>query len=440
MRVGIIGGGVTGLTAAYQLGKQGYQVDVFESAPFLGGQASTFNVGGGKLERGYHHIFMSDYHLVELIQELGLEPRLRWIESSMGFYHAGRTWQFGSPYDLANFRPLSVFDRIRLGLVTLYLQKTKNWSKFENITAKDWLQSRVGKQPYDIVWGPMLRGKFGDQYEKVGMVWLWNKMYLRMASRKRIWDKEQLGYPIGSFSEIFDALYDRICTLGGTVSISSNVQRILVDNDRVSGLEVSSSNKEKEIHHYDAVISTVPSYVFSRLVPTLPERYQFQLSNVTYLPAVLMILVLNQPFTNFYWLNIADRSIPFVGLIEHTNLIDPAHYGGNHIVYISNYPSINSDIYTMGGPELFEYYIPYLQKINPAFNRSWVVDYHHHKVDAAQPIIGVNYSDKIPNMRTPIRGVYLANTTQIYPEDRGTNYSVRLGKQAAEFVIEDTTR
>ena len=151
----------------------------------------------------------------------------------------------------------------------------------------------------------------------------------------------------------------------------------------------------------------------------------------------MLILVLDRPLSPFYWMNIADRGLPFVGIIEHTNMIDKSLYGGRHIVYLSNYPSRESELYQKTGDELLESVLPHLRQVNRAFDRSWVVEYHHHKVDGAQPIIGVNYSQRIPDHRTPVKNLYLANTTQIYPEDRGTNYSVRMGRKVARMVLED---
>lgn len=437
MKVGIIGGGALGLAAAYELGLRGHQAQVFERAPFLGGQASTFEVGGGRLEKGYHHLFRSDKDIINLIHELGLGPKLHWIESKVGLFHGDRVWNFASPKDLLTFRPLGLLDRLRLGLVTLYLQKTRNWRRFEGVTAREWLEKRVGRRPYQVIWEPMLRGKFGKHYDEVSMAWLWGKIYLRVSSRERIWAKEKLGYPIGSFGEIFDVLDRKIREMGGEVHISAGVKRVVMEDGRARGLEVETPGSAPEIRQYDAVIATTPSYVFTRLVPPLPADYQKMLTGVTYLSAVLAILVLDRPLTSKYWLNIADRSMPFVGLIEQTNFVDPSLYGGKHIVYLTNYPATDEPIYQMSPEELLEEYLPHLPRINPDFDRSWIQEYHHHKVDAAQPIIGVNYSQRIPSNRTPIPGLYLANTTQIYPEDRGTNYSVKLGRQVARMVLED---
>ena len=438
MRVGIIGGGAAGLAAAYELTKQGHYAEVFEAAPFLGGQASTFEVGGGQLERGYHHLFVSDTAMTELIHELGLGDQLAWMESKVGFYHSGRIWDFATPMDLLRFKPLTLLQRLRLGLWTFALQKTRNWQKFEGVTAQDWLTRHLGAETYRTIWEPMLRGKFGEYYDQISMTWLWGKIYLRVASREKGLQKERLGYPMGSFGEVFDRLGERIVQQGGAVHISARVNRVAVaDDGGATGLEVQLAGQSAEVREYDAVIATTPSYVFTRLVSDLPPDYLDKLVNVRYLAAVLIILTLDRPLSPKYWLNIADRSLPFVGLIEHTNMIDPARYGGRHIVYLTNYTARESDLYQKNDAELLEDFIPHLQKINPEFDRSWIREYYHHKVDGAQPIIGVNYSQRIPDHRTPIQNLYLANTTQIYPEDRGTNYSVRMGRQVAEMVLKD---
>jgi len=439
MRVGIIGGGVAGLAAAYHLTKQGHFAEVFEQAGFLGGQASTFDVFGGRLERGYHHLFVSDTEITELIDELGLGDKLAWLESSVGFYHGGTIWDFASPMDLLRFKPLPLLSRLRVGLWTLLLQKTKSYRKFEGVTAKNWLSRRMGRKGYEVIWEPLLRGKFGEFYDKIGMTWIWNKVILRVASRKGTGQKEHLGYPMGSFGEVIDYLTVDIERQGGVVHTSATVTKIVDSDGPATSLDVQLIGGTTERRDYDAIIATTPSYVFTRLSPPLPSAYQAQLDGTDYLSAVLMVLVMDRPFTDKYWLNIADPDMPFVALIEHTNLIDRELYGGKHILYISNYPVRGSELYLKSAGELMDLFLPHLQKINHDFDRSWVLEYHHHRVDGAQPIVGINYGDSIPEHRTPLQGLYLANTTQIYPEDRGTNYSVRMGRQVARMVVDDAS-
>ncbi|MEX2431504.1 MAG: NAD(P)/FAD-dependent oxidoreductase, partial [Dehalococcoidia bacterium] len=434
--------GAAGLGAAYELGLRGHHAEVFEGAPFLGGQASTFDVNGVPVERGYHHLFRSDTAMIELIEELGLGPRLKWIDSNVGYFVNGRLWKFTSPTDLLRFGPLPFLDRIRLGLMTLRLQKRKEWRSLEQQTAIEWVRQHAGQKASDVIFEPMLRGKFGEYYDQISMAWLWNKFALRTASRGkglRGKFKEQLGYPTGSFGEIFDVLGNRIQDQGGEVHISTPVQRVVVEDGRAKALEVQL-NGQTERRDYDMLLATVPSYVFPKLVPTLPDDYLGKLTDKTYLSAVLVILVLDRQLSPHYWTYVGDREMPFLGIIEHTNFIPAEHYGGGHIVYLTNYLSRENPMYAMSREELYRAYLPHLKRINPAFDESWVTEYHYHKVDAAQPIVTRGYSERIPDHRTPVPCLYLANTTQIYPEDRGTNYSVRMGRQVARLMEEDGQR
>jgi protoporphyrinogen oxidase len=439
MKIGIIGAGAAGLAAAYELGKAGHQTVVYERAPFLGGQASTFDVGGSPLERGYHHLFTSDTAILELIEDIGLGDRMNWFESSVGILSDdGKIRSLVTPMDLLRFSPLNIIDRIRLGVVTMLLNWRKDWRGLEGVTADEWIRRWAGSGVYDTVWGPLLRGKFGEEnFDKVGMPWFWGKIHTRFASRGKGMTKELLGYPMGSFGEVFEVLADKVRELDGEVHLSASVDRVSVDDGVATGLEVTLGDGESSADSFDAVLATTPSFIFPKLVPPMPDDYAQRLSGVTYMAAVLIILELDRPLTDVYWLNVADRSIPFVGVIEHTNMIDPSLYGGKHIVYLSNYLSIDSPLYAMSHEELLAEYLPHLRKINPDFDDSWVQTSHHHKVGAAQPIIGTRYSERIPDHRTPFERLYLANTTQIYPEDRGTNYSVRMGRQVARLMLDD---
>ena len=464
MRVGVIGAGAAGLAAAYELAKQGHQPVVYERAPFLGGQASTFDIGGARLERGYHHLFTGDTDILDLVREIGLGHQLRYIDSKVGTFYDGKIYDFVTPLDLIKFTPLTLVNRLRLGLLALRLRRMKDWRKVEDITADEWIRRNAGEAVYDIFWGPMLRGKFGAEYYKqVGMAWVWGKINTRFASRGRGMGKEKLVYPIGSFGEVFDVLAQKVVEHGGEVHTSASVTRIVVEDGRATGLyvrptpatwtspepiaaveeEASSDPRsrpeggEAVYQPFEAVIATTPSYIFTRLAPHLPDDYLNKLTAVNYMAAVLMIMVLDRPLSHIYWLNVADRSIPFVGVIEQTNLIGPEHYGGKHIVYLSNYLSTDHPLYKLDREQLLREYLPHIRKINPDFDRSWIKASYHHRVDAAQPIIGASYSSRIPDHRTPFKGVYLANTTQVYPEDRGTNYSVRMGKRVALMVEED---
>ena len=427
MNIGVIGGGIAGLTVAHELGKVGHKVTLFEKEAKLGGQAGTFQVEGEHLERFYHHIFTSDVDIIQLIEELGLGERLLWLDSKVGFFHGGRIYDFVTPVELLKFSPLGLADRVRLGLVSLYLRRYSNWPRMEGVTAREWLTRYGGRRSYEVVWGPLLKNKFGASCDEIGMVWLWGKIHLRLASRRG--EKERLGYLNGSFGLLIDTIKEGIIDRGGEIYTSSPVSRIIVEGDKAVGIQVG-----KQVHPCDIIIATVPSPVFLDMVPRLPAGYAGRLAAVRYQVAMVMALTLKKPLSHIYWLNISDASIPFVALIEHTNFVDPSVYGGKRIVYVANYLSKDSPLYSLSPDELLQEYLPHLRKINPEFEPGWVEGCYLFRDDTGQPIITTNYSSRVPEHATPISRLYLANTTQIYPEDRGMNYSVRLGRRVARMV------
>ncbi len=436
-RIGVIGGGYAGLAAAYELQKAGAHVAVFEKYGRWGGQAATIPLLGTYIEYFYHHLFGGDRHIIGLMEELEIAHTLRWIDSKVGFFTGGKIYDFVTPKDILTFSPLSFPDRLRLGLTSLYLQRLNNWKPLERITAKEWLLKHAGKSVYTQVWEPLLRGKFGDMADQVAMVWLWGKIKLRGESRKGAMAKEKLAYPMGSFQVITDALVNRLKSGGGEMYLNAEVTELLTAPDdprRVVGLVT----RKGERHLFDAIIATVPNYVLDAIAPpSLDDGYRVRLRSVKYQAALVLLMVSKRSMSHIYWLNIADRDIPFVGVIEHTNYVPPKFYQGRHIIYVTNYLDPSDPLYRMGPEELFQEYLPGLRKVNPDFGPDWIEQKFLFRADAGQPVVTLGYGDRIPDHRTPLRGLYLANTTQIYPEDRGTNYAVRLGEQIAKLVAED---
>jgi protoporphyrinogen oxidase len=435
-RIGIIGGGYAGLTAAYELQKQGHAVTVLEKYGQWGGQAATLPLLETRIEYFYHHLFGSDTYILGLMDELGIGDQLRWIESKVGFYYDGQIYDFVTPLDLLRFRPLNLFNRVKLGLMYLYLQQVDDWQRLEQISARDWILRYMGRQIYQRVWGPLLRGKFGDLADQVSMTWLWGKIKVRGSSRQGATATEKLAYPIGSFEIITQALVDRLEAGGADLRVRHEVLDLVTDAD--DPLKVTGVVTKKETIPFDVVIATVPGYNLLEIAPpALDEDYAQLLRAVPYQAAVVLLLVSKKSLSRIYWMNIADRTMPYVGVIEHTNYVPPSEYQGRHLIYVSNYLERDDPRYEMRPSELFELYAPHLKRINPAFDPDWIEKKIVLRADAGQPVITCNYSERIPDHRTPLRGLYLANTLQIYPEDRGTNYSVRLGKNIARMVGED---
>jgi protoporphyrinogen oxidase len=434
--IGIVGGGMAGLTAALRLAQAGERVTLWERGKAFGGQAVAFPVAGSHLEHFYHHLFQSDRQIVALAEELGVGDKLVWLPSNVGYFADGKIWPLNGALDLLRLGFIPFPDRVRLGAVTFYLQKVKNWKRFELVTAHDWLRRALGTRAYERTLGAQLQAKFGRYHDQVAMVWFWGKIWLRTTSRRSPLDQEKLGYFQGSFNTIIDALADGARKAGADLRLGAGPTELRQRADGAWDVALDSG----ETVRCGTVVSTVPSPIMARLVPALPEEYRAKLLGLTYEAAAVAILELDRKLTDIYWLNVADDAIPFTAVIEHTNFVGPEHYGGSHFVYLSKYMEPDHPYFALSEEELIAEYLPYLTRLNPAFEPSWVKRTWVFRERAAQPIVTLNYSAKLPDHRTPLANLYLANTSQIYPEDRGTNYSVRLGNDIAKLVLGDLAK
>jgi protoporphyrinogen oxidase len=439
VNVVVIGGGVAGLAAAYELVRAGHDVRLFEGGPVLGGQVRTFEVGVGRLEVFYHHLFRSDSEVAALIDELGLGADLEWIDSKVAFAAGGRIYPFAGALDLLRFTRVSVLTRLRLGLAALWLRRKTDWQSYEGRRAKDWIERWTGREGYERVWGPLLRAKFGERAADVSMVWFWGKVHLRFASRPGgSLAREQLGYLRGSFGRLVDALVAAIRERGGSVEAGRPAARVLVSDGCVSGVELAPlDGAPSTVVPADAVIATVPSYAFRQIAPPLGDAYEERLEAVEYQWATVLVLALDRPLSAHYWLTMTDEDCPFVVAVEQTNFVPAERYGGRHVVYFSNYCEPGDPIVEETAEQVLARYLPFIRRINPDFDPSWVREQWLFTDRAGQPVVDAQYHERIPPHRTPVRGLYLANTTQVYPEDRGQNYSIRMGRRVARLAVAD---
>jgi len=419
MRIAILGAGFTGLSAAYQLRKLDHKVAIFEKESDLGGLAVGYKEKNWNwsLEKGYHHWFTNDDSVLNLAKEINQKVIVKRPQTDI--FIKGKRLPFDSAFSLLRFPYLSATDKLRLSTALVFLRFIKNYKKLEGQKAYPWIKKFMGEKSMELIWDPLFSGKFGKYKEDIALTWFWARIKKRTPA---------LAYPEGGFKFFAEKLAGEIKRKGGKIYLNTEITEIASLNQKVF---LKLKNRTEE---FDKVIVTLPSPIFSRIAQNLPAEYTSRITSIPHLHAQVLMLNLKEPFMeNTYWLNITDKNFPFLVLVEHTNFMDPKHYGGQHLLYIGNYLPQDHPYLKMTKEELLKKFDPYLKKINPNYQLPTTY-YQLFVAPFAQPIVTIDYPKKIPTFKTPLKNVYLANLDMVYPWDRGTNYAVEMGEKVAAIV------
>jgi protoporphyrinogen oxidase len=425
----VIGAGPMGLMAALELLQAGHEVDVYERDDRIGGMSAHFDFDGLRIERYYHFICKTDAPLFALLRTLGIEDRLRWVDTKMGYFHGGTLHPWGTPTALLRFPKLGLIDKVRYALHVLYTKSVSDWRALDRRNAVDWIRGWVGARAWDVLWERAFQLKFFELRNELSAAWIGTRIK-RIALSRRSLMHESLGYIEGGSEALLEAMVAKIRALGGRIHVGTGIAEVVSDDGRVMGVRIDG-----EVHAFDQVLSTAPIQYVPRLVPGLPAEFSDRIRAIRNIPVACVILKLRHAITDNFWLNISDAGIEIPGLIEYSNL-NPGTREGEHIVYAPFYMPTTHPKWQRSNAELIDEVIGYLPRINPAFRPEWVLARHCHRYEFAQAICPPGFYDMLPPMRTPVAGFFMADTSYYYPEDRSISESVAVGRRLAREAVD----
>lgn len=424
-RIAVLGAGPMGLAVAYQLARDGHQPVIFEADDRVGGMTATFDFSGLAIERYYHFHCVSDHAFLTVLDELALADKMRWVETKMGYWYQGRLQPWGNPVALLKFRGLSVAAKFRYGLHAFLSTQRNDWKPLDHVEATGWIKRWVGQEAYEVLWRRLFDYKFYDYTDNLSAAWIWSRIRRIGRSRYSLF-REKLGYLEGGSKTLLQAMRADIERRGGEIRLKSPVGKVVIEAGQVRGVEVAG-----QVEAFDKVVSTVPLPYVPRLMPDLPADILDRFRSINNIAVVCVIVKLRKALTGNFWLNTNDPEMDIPGLVEYTNLrpLD------SHIVYVPFYMPGEHPKFAEPDQAFLDKVRRYLKKINPALDDGDFIDLRASRYRHAQPICDPGYLDKLPPVALPVKGLWVADTSYYYPEDRGISESIGFGRNMAKQAV-----
>jgi protoporphyrinogen oxidase len=423
----VLGAGPMGLMCAMKLLKDGHEVDLYERDTRIGGMSASFDFDGLDIERYYHFVCKTDEPLFRLLEELELSESLHWSDTKMGFFYNGKLYKWGTPIALLRFGGLGLISKFRYALHAMYAKSIKDWTKLDKVSATKWIRRWIGPRAYNVLWKSLFDLKFYEYTEDLSAAWIGTRIKRVALSRKNLF-QETMGYLDGGSATLLARMEAFIRERGGRIHLGAGIDRILTDGDKVLGVRVGEHEQP-----CDGVLSTAPIQYVPRLAPDLPSIFIEKIEAIRNIPVACVILKLKHPLTENFWMNINDSAIEIPGIIEYSNL-NPTP---DTILYAPFYMPKTHPKWNRPNQAFIDEVVGYLGRINPDFHPEWIKASHCHRYEFAQTVCPPGFQDMLPPMRTPIKGLYMADTSYYYPEDRSISESIQTANRLFECVQED---
>ena len=424
-RIAVLGAGPMGLAVAYQLARDGHQPIVFEADDRVGGMTAAFDFSGLSIERYYHFHCISDHAFLTILDELALTDKMHWIETKMGYWFKDQLQAWGNPVALLKFKGLSLTAKFRYGLHAFLCTQRNDWKPLDHIEATGWIKRWVGKEAYEILWRRLFDYKFYDYTDNLSAAWIWSRIRRIGRSRYSLF-REKLGYLEGGSETLLQAMRVDIEVHGGEIRLKSPISKVVIEAGTVHGIEVAG-----QFIAFDKVISTIPLPYVPKLIPDLPSDILERFRSINNIAVVCVIVKLRKALSGNFWLNINDPDMDIPGLVEYSNLrpLD------QHIVYVPFYMPGEHPKFSESNQAFLDKVRGYLKKINPLLIDEDFIDMHASRYRYAQPICEPGYLDKLPPVALPVKGLWVADTSYYYPEDRGISESISFGRKIAKEAM-----
>jgi protoporphyrinogen oxidase len=419
-----------GLAVGHRLAREGHRVEVHEAGPYLGGLAAATEIAGRKVDRYYHVILAADHHLMHVFDELEIKERMRWGTTKMAFWHEGKLFPMSTVKEFFTFPPLSMIDRVRLAWTLAMAKMTRDWRTLDGVSLEEWLTRLSGKRTYEHIWRPLIASKFDGEANRVPATYMWSRIHRMTSTRKGARQTEAMGHLEGGYETLAVALARSIRQRGGQVHLDSPVQCIVAKDGRAAGLRFAAGEQE-----FDAVVATVADPILSRLVPSEMNGWAAELAAAPYLGIACLTLVLDRRLSEYYSINLTDRSVPLTGIIETTTLIDPALVGDGHLVYLPKYCSGDSDYLTRGEDEITAEFLGHLKRVFPDFDESWILGSKFSRTRWVEPIHEIEDDRVLPATESALPGLFVTNTRRIYPALHNCEATVGQAELACKDIL-----
>lgn len=420
--IGIVGGGIAGLTLALRLAQHGNQVTVFEREQEVGGLAGSTNIGEIKWDKFYHVILMSDTHLRNLLRELELEKEIQWRETKTGFYTDGQLYSMSNVFEFLQFPPIGLIDKFRLGATIFYASKIKNWKKLEKIFVDTWLRRWSGPHTYEKIWLPLLHAKLGDCYSAASAAFIWATIQRMYAARRTGLKKEMFGFLPGGYARIFETFKRKLKEK--SVSLKTDCEVIAVSKNNNHRLIVDLKNGIRE--SFDEVVITIPADYAVDICKDIPVIDKEKWRQIQFLGVICVALLLKKSLSPYYVTNITETWIPFTGVIEMSALVDKKHFNNYSLIYLPKYLAPDDQEFKLSDAELKEKYFKALMQMHPELTPDDLIATQVNRAKYVFALSTIHYSTLLPDIKTSIPGLFIVNSAHIVNGTLNVNETIQL--------------